>query len=505
MVGWSSPEIARVADLVRETTGLVFPDSRREVVEATIQRFMKQRGASEGGLLDLLRRDGEALVAELTVGETYFERDPDQLGLLRRHILPKLLADVAHGPVRIWSAGCASGEEAYTLQIMCEEAGAADRVRIVGTDIARQRLAWARRGVFSKWSLRASSEAMRKRYFRERAGSFDLIPRIRDQVDFRYLNLAEDVFPSLATGISGMDVILCRNVLIYFDAPTVARVARRLIESLGEQGWLLLGASDPPLVDLVECEAVMTEAGVVYRRPGAGGTGHLARWVARPADAGPTFASELSGSPSEVAPWPTEAYLPEEPVAAEPAAMSGSPTGLASVAPSSVVNSDPEAAVREAYQSKDYASVRSGAAELAGQGRLSESGWVAWVRAVANQGCLEEAGGVTGRALAAYPGAAELHYLRSVLLLQSGRAEEAATAARHAVYTDGQLIVAHVALAEAERRRGGGEAAQRSLRNASNLLARLPSDSVVPASDGERAGRLAEMVDATLQLVRDQP
>src|SRR5690606_655500 len=97
--------------------------------------------------------------------------------------------------------------------------------------------------------------------------------RIRQHVDFRYLNLAEDSFPSLATGIWGMDVILCRNVLIYFDADTVERVARRLLASLSEDGWLLLGGSDPPISEIMECDVVVTDAGLVYRRKHAAG-GH---------------------------------------------------------------------------------------------------------------------------------------------------------------------------------------------------------------------------------------
>jgi chemotaxis protein methyltransferase CheR len=168
----------------------------------------------------------EAIVAEMTIGETYFQRDPAQFDLLRRQLLPQLLADRdADRPVRVWSAGCASGEEPYTVAMLFDELSALDRAQIVGTDIARQRLEDAQRGVYSQWSLRGAADDFRAKYFRERGRFFELVPAIREQVDFRYLNLAEDRFPSLSVGIWGMDVILCRNVLIYFDRESVWRGA----------------------------------------------------------------------------------------------------------------------------------------------------------------------------------------------------------------------------------------------------------------------------------------
>src|SRR5690606_16802025 len=100
-----------------------------------------------------------------------------------------------------------------------------------------------------------------------------LRPKFREAVDFRYLNLAEDIYPSLTTGIWGFDVILCRNVLIYFDRLTIARVAQRLIDSLAEDGWLLLGASDPAPSEESECDVVLTPSGRAYRHPGQGSGG----------------------------------------------------------------------------------------------------------------------------------------------------------------------------------------------------------------------------------------
>jgi chemotaxis protein methyltransferase CheR len=521
MAAWSSPAMAAVADLVQATTGMVFPEARVKDVESTIHRIMARRGLPDASaLVDLLRRDDverEALVADLTIGETYFQRDPAQFTLLSDRILPALLARPDRSrPVRVWSAGCASGEEPYTVAMLFDELSALDRAQIFGTDIARQRLQDAQRGIYSRWSLRATPADIRQRYFRERGRYFELRPALREHVDFRYLNLAEDTFPSLSIGIWGMDVILCRNVLIYFDSRTVERVARRLIASLSEDGWLILGASDPAISEMVACDVVLTDAGLIYRRPGAAGAanapgGHdwrtphedpgqrLPPWVppardARPAPGDP--AAVHGAAPPDHAGAVHDADGPADGAGpAAPTAANGS-TAMPDVA----AKADTGAAILAAYAARDFDSV----ADLAGaspSARLDEKSWTLWLRALANQGLLHDAGRVAAAALAAEPASAELLYLHAVLMLQAGRFADAAAALRRALYLDRSFIVAHVTLADALQRSGDMAGARRSLRNAAALLSALPGGDNVPASDGEKAGRMVELVRVKLRLL----
>jgi chemotaxis protein methyltransferase CheR len=123
------------------------------------------------------------------------------------------------------------------------------------------------------------------------------------------------------------------------------------------------------------------------------------------------------------------------------------------------------------------------------------------VRSLANEGRIGEAGETVARAMERPDAAPELLYLHAVLLLQSGRSADAAAAARRALYMDRSLVVAHLTLAETQRRSGNVDAARRSLRNATSLLASLPAQAIVPASDGETAGRLAELVRVKLTLL----
>lgn len=514
MANWSSAGMKRVAEVVRSRTGLVFPSSRAADVEATVRRSMARRGIADmEQLLSLLHESADvrdALVAELTVGETYFLRDAAQFGLLRERVIPELLAArPSDRPVRVWSAGCASGEEPYTVAMLFDELNLTRRAHIVGTDISRPRLAHAQRGIYSQWSLRSTPPEVRARYFRQRGRYVELTSRIRGRVDFRYLNLAEDTFPSLSIGIWGMDIILCRNVLIYFDAATVAQVARRLIATLGEDGWLILGASDPPLAELVECDVMMTDMGVVYRRPGAAGDADLRRMHGYPRSVDAAAAPSESAADVPVPPRGGREAAPDSP---GPAATTED--ALPGLAPAEAGRNadagegaagaavEPEALLLDAFAQRDFERVDALAASLAAEG-MSERAWVAWLRALANRGCLEQAAEVVTMALAACGPTAELLYLHAVLLLQEGRARDAVEAARRSLYLDSGMAVAHLTLATARERAGDVGGARRALRNAAQLLERMPATAEVPGSDGESAGRLAELVRVKRRLLHD--
>ncbi|HSJ08487.1 MAG TPA: protein-glutamate O-methyltransferase CheR [Longimicrobiales bacterium] len=489
---WSSPQMAAAAELIRSTTGLVFPAVRAADVEAVIERAMSRRGVRDGAAMLALLRDDDRLredvVAELTIGETYFQRDPLQLQMLKERILPGLLASrPADLSIRVWSAGCASGEEPYSVAMLFDQLGAAPRAQIVATDISRERLATAQRGSYAKWSLRSIDDELRERYFIRRGPYHDLSPSLRQMVDFRYLNLAEDHYPSLSTGIWGMDVILCRNVLIYFDRDTVARVARGLIDSLSEEGWLLVGASDPAISDYVECDVVVTNAGLAYRRRGVDRS-----------------AGVIVPAPPRYEPAQPEEEAPDTAPDLSYADVPGDePAITADATPPAGVPVDSPILV--AYARRDFAAVGAVAAREAAGRRLSEPEWAAWLRALANQGRLQDATAVTSRALAESGARPELLYLNAVLLLETGRAADALEIARQALYMDRGMEMAHITLADALRRTGDVAGARRSLRNAVSLLAARPADDEVPAADGETAGQLLELVRVKLALLAESP
>jgi chemotaxis protein methyltransferase CheR len=265
------PTLLVVMEFIQARTGLLFPPSRRQDAEACVrqamkaakiedpQRFLRRLDADEN-LLD-------GLITSLTVSETYFFREPRQFEFIRSHILPELQREcLPSAGLRFWSAGCASGEEAYSLAILLEQERLAQRASILATDISEAVLTKARNASYNAWSFRGNSTEMMAQYFSRRDGRLLLQDRFRQRVAFRSLNLADKIYPSVATGTLDVNLILCRNVLIYFDQDTVARVARGLFAALAQGGWLITGPSDPPLWDLAPFETKVTEAGVLYRR-----------------------------------------------------------------------------------------------------------------------------------------------------------------------------------------------------------------------------------------------
>ena len=489
-----APELALAQERIRRLTGLVFSESRHDLLSAGLMRGMKRANASDlTTYLDQLETAPallDDLVAEITVGETYFFRDPEQCRLIRDRILPALSEDRPHASLRVWSAGCATGEEAYTLAILLSESGSPDPARIVGTDLSRSALARARRGRYGRWSLRGVPADAVARNFQHFGSEFALLPELRRAVEFRYLNLAADEYPSLASGIGRMDLILCRNVLIYFDEETAARVTRRLLETLAPGGWLVLGASDPPAPDFMPCEVVITDAGLVYRH------------AARPARTTVNTWGACRANPFTKTPPPLEAPAPPSwTEGAPPFAESGATSEHIASVPASVVPTLADA--EHAYAARDYAAAALAARQLTRARETDPRSWVVLVRSLANGGDLEAAGRACTAALDRHRTCAELAYLHGVLLSEAGRPADAAAALRACLYLDRTLVVAHLALALAGAltRLDDLIGAHRALRNAERLLAPLPLDAQVPAADGERAGRLTAVARAQRTLL----
>lgn len=194
----------------------------------------------------------EHLITGITIGETYFFRDSNQINLLQEMILPTLIKrkrEQKKPTLRIWSAGSASGEEIYTIaMLLCDILPdiKAWTLTLLGTDINTQSLKKAINGIYSEWSMRSTSERYKQRYFTlNNNGQYIISQNIRDMVTFEYLNLNEDSFPSILNATNAQDFILCRNVLIYFDRDRGIKLMQKLSDSLVDGGFLLLGASDP--------------------------------------------------------------------------------------------------------------------------------------------------------------------------------------------------------------------------------------------------------------------
>lgn len=245
------------ARLLETRLGLEFPTRRRDDLEHALLAC-----AGPDGPRALLARLATRptsdpawteLIHGLTVRESYFFRDPALFTALRTRVLPELLARRGKRLV-IWSAGCATGEEPYSLAILVRELLPAGDVTIVATDLDATALDAARRGVFTKWALRETPTWVRDRSLRPLAADrYELDAEIRAMVDFAPLNLAADAFPA------AVDLIVCRNVLMYFTPEARRNAVARLTRSLAPGGWLALSPLDLSLDAHPELEPVEVE------------------------------------------------------------------------------------------------------------------------------------------------------------------------------------------------------------------------------------------------------
>lgn len=251
------PPFARlVLEQVARVAGLRFDDGRLSTALAVVAEWIESNRISR--LEDVDARAREQLLELLVVHESYFDRDLDQLEIIGRIALTEL--DHSHSHIRLWSAGCAGGEEAYSLAFMCVARGMLRRVSVLGTDLSAPALHRAAAGRYRNWSVRlgASTPAMR---FLVQEGTEYVVPEtIRRAVRFEQLNLVEDEFPP------DQHVITCRNVLIYLSPAAVATVAAKLANALASDGWLFVAPSDPRLDDYADLVPFITDKGVHYRR-----------------------------------------------------------------------------------------------------------------------------------------------------------------------------------------------------------------------------------------------
>ena len=454
----SAPLLAGVSEFVALRIGLHFPPERWRDVERGITAAASELGFPDvescaRALLSapLTQAQLEVLASHLTVGETYFFREKKSFEALEEHILPELLRARrgAERRLRIWSAGCCTGEEPYSVAMLLDRLipdAEAWNVTILATDINPRFVRKAAEGVYGEWSFRDAPGWIRERYFKARRdGRFELDPRIRKRVTFSHLNLAGDVYPSLPSNTNAMDVILCRNVLMYFTAERARQVAANFHRSLVGGGWLIVSPTETSNALFSPFSAVQFPGAVLYCKAG-GAAPRLAAIEYQPP------APQILFAPEPVAP---QAELPEEAVAVESGAA----------APRA-----PDAA-----------------------GELARS-----ARVCANEGRLGEASEWCEKAIAADKMNPAHYYLLATVRHEQGQLDAAAQSLTRALYLDAEFALAHFALGNLRLSQGRRREAERHFANALALLRARAQDEVLPESDGLTAGRLAEIIASVL-------
>jgi chemotaxis protein methyltransferase CheR len=264
-------EFARAGAIIGVKCGLRFHEGNREILEDGLKRAATAENNSVERLIERLEAAStdallQSVVRHVTIGETYFFRHPEHFDALRERMLPELLRGREQRTLRAWSAGCATGEECYSIAMaLSASAGPAFEVNVLGTDINKAALETARTGRYGRWSQRGPMPFLPGHTQHEADGSVRVSDVLRRRVRFEYLNLRDPIYPSLYTGTQGLDLIFCRNVLVYFLPEIAELVMQRFSACLVEGGWLVVSAFDAQLA-LPGMEAISSNGTTVLRK-----------------------------------------------------------------------------------------------------------------------------------------------------------------------------------------------------------------------------------------------
>jgi chemotaxis protein methyltransferase CheR len=452
-----SPQIRSSARaLIAQRLGLSFPERRDAELVQSLLLASRRNGTPDVGryvsLLEALPSDApewRLLASHLTVGETYFLRDRRCFDALEHDVLKPLIdrrRTDGLRRLRVWSAGCATGEEPYSLAILLDRL-LPDRadwsVTILATDLNPHALSVARRGEYREWSLRDTPEWVRDRYFLPRpTGTFELDPAIRAMVSFAPLNLAEDSYPSHLTNTRAMDLVLCRNVLMYFTCDAQRDAVGRLQQALVNGGWLVLSPAESS-AELMRPLRPVNLRGAILHRKGPEPHDGAAPRVRRPA------------------------RVPSRPPAARQVARR--PTAPAA------------------------------ASEGADASQAEASALLEDARSEADRGNLEHARQLCQAAASRDRLDVDAYLLLAAIEQERGELVPAVEAVRRAIYVAPECASAHFLLGSLLFRQRQTRKGLRSMATVVGLLDGVPSDVAVPRADGMAAGRLLESARGYLE------
>ena len=482
------------AALIADRMGLNFPQDRWNDLAHGLAKTAVSLGYDEprAFIADLVtgsfgQREMQALASHLTIPETHFFRSPETFAMLQNQLLPELIAAQRKGArrLRIWSAGCATGPEPYSLAILISRLipDLADwDVSIVATDINPDAFALARAGEYTQWSFRGTPSWVINGYFTKlRDGRYRLSPAIKEMVTFRFLNLIEDPFPT------DCDLILCRNVIMYFSRDTAVQVADKLRVSLREGGYLMVTASETGRDIQGSLTSLMLGGEIIYKRTPPQPAVPAAPDRHKPA-ASPKARAERAERPR-----PAQTARPKKAVPAKTA----TPQAKKESARPAPAQDGGLRLERRAYARDEHP---AGAAK---QPHKPDSQAAALeARRLADRGKLDEALEHCNTALVCEKLNPSLYYLKASILQELGRNVEAEQALQSTLFLDGGFALARVMLGAIARSQARAREAAKHFREALALLEQMPSDSVLAETNGLTAGEMVETVASLIESER---
>lgn len=448
----------------------------------------------------LSQKQMETLACQFTVGETYFIREPKVFDALEKHVLLNLIRSRRQidRRLRIWSAGSCTGEEAYSIAILLSRMIPDIKewnITILATDINPQFLEKAQEGVYREWSFRGTPFWLKENYFNKtKEGFYEILPQIKRMVKFQYLNLVEDAYPSLYNDTNAMDIVFCRNVLMYFTPEQVKSVVDRFFLSLVENGWLIVGSSETSHILFSQFVTVNFPGAILYEKDHQENRKfrHMVHEPSIPMD---PFGASFSMKPLYYFRPKLETHSKFQPMQETETAVQESPF------PAQELAQQPQNVYENAmllFQAGEYENT----IEQIHQFIRNESPTVHLMtllaKSYANQGKLNDAIQWCEKAIETDKLNPEIHHLRAVILQEQGQTESAVASLKRALYLDSNFILAYYMLGNVSFQIGKVKESQKYYRNALELLKKHKQEDILPESDGITAGRMMELIQMTL-------
>lgn len=433
----------------------------------------------------------QALTPVFTVGETYFRRDAEAFDWLARQHLGPLIArrrERGYRHLRIWSAACCTGEEAYSLLFLLDDLLGKDRsnwsIELFASDLNQGFLDRAEQGRYGQNAFRRNEDEFRHRYFQAEGRYWRVRPAWRGRIRFFRHNLVQGRLPNSEKGLAELDLILCRNVLMYFSSEQSAGALRRLFSCLAAEGLLLLSAVEAGLA---------TQAGFAGFWAGS-------NYALRPGNRlPPRPAVEPSPPPRVEQAFQWQPLVPPQAQKREPV-----PTPVALGETAERTSEIRWRQARQALEQGRHPQGRQALLDYLASTGLTQAerhqACLLMVRSWADEQRGDEAEPWLQRALALDPTSAGAHWLAAMLAQQAGDELVAVTELQKVLYLDPEFILAHFHLARLLRGGGQRPASARALRNCRELLARQPPEASVPQGDGLSCAQLLRLCEQLMEV-----
>lgn len=491
----SADILSRASEIIANRLGLYFPQDRWNDLERGITLAAQMSGRKNIneylGVLasaSLSKEQLKTLAGFLTVSETYFFRDEKLFEILKFQILPELIEKRKgkEQQIRIWSAGCSSGEEPYSVAILLQQLiRNIDEwnITILASDINPVSLKKMTKGIYNEWSFRGAQPYVKQNYFvKTQDRRYAIQKKFRDMITPAYINLAEDAYPSLLNDTNAMDIIICRNVLMYFKKETAAKTINGFYNCLVDGGWLIVGPSETSQTLFAKFASVYYPDNILYRKN---------KHIQSPNINLPRFDNQQNPDISSE----TDLQL----------------HNVVNYNEAEKTEDFPEQTSEERISSL-HASAYQQANELYREGNLTEAAkklsdyftynyndpkaHALLARIYANLGKLREAFSCCEKAVSLNKLDAANHYLLAAILQEQNRPEEALVSLKRTIYLDKNFVTAHIMMGNISKRLGREYESQKSFRNALTLLEKHKPDEILPETDGITAGRLIEIIKA---------